>query len=101
IASCNTAISLTAEGNVIADIHLSTGGVAPIPLYLGKTCKYLKGKEITVETLREAVKVMAGEISPISDVRGSAGYKTLLLRNLFFAHFITLFPGKAFEKVLK
>ena len=32
------------------------------------------------------------EISPISDARGSAEYKKLLLRQLLFAHFIKLFP---------
>ncbi len=94
IASCNTAISIKTEGNIIKDIHLSAGGVAPIPLFLEKTCSYLKGKEITDETLCEAMKVVEQEISPISDVRGSAEYKTLLLRNLIFAHFITIFPDK-------
>jgi xanthine dehydrogenase small subunit len=94
IASCNTAISIKTEGNIIKDIHLSAGGVAPIPLYLEKTCAYLKGKEITDKTLHEVVKVMEQEISPISDVRGSAEYKTLLLRNLIFAHFLTIFPDK-------
>ncbi len=94
IASANTAVTLKMEGDTIAGIHLSAGGVAPIPLYLEKTCAFLKEKEITMETLREAIKVMEGEISPISDVRGSAQYKTLLLRNLILAHFITLFPEK-------
>jgi xanthine dehydrogenase small subunit len=94
IASCNTAISIKTDGNRIDEIHLSAGGAAPIPLYLGKTRAFLEGKEITKETLGEALKVMQGEISPISDVRGSAQYKTLLLHNLILAHFITLFPEK-------
>jgi xanthine dehydrogenase small subunit len=94
IASCNTAISITTDENSIKDIHLSAGGVAPIPLFLEKTCAFLKGKEISGKIPGEAVKVMEQEISPISDVRGSAGYKTLLLRNLIFAHFLTLFPDK-------
>ncbi len=100
IASCNTAISIKVEQSIIADIHLSAGGVAPIPLYLEETCGYLRDKKITGKTLREAVDVMEQEISPISDVRGSARYKTLLLQNLIFAHFITLFPKKNLEKEL-
>jgi xanthine dehydrogenase small subunit len=100
IASCNTAISIKVERDIIADIHLSAGGVAPIPLYLEETCGYLRDKKITGKTLCEAVDVMEQEISPISDVRGSAQYKTLLLRNLIFAHFITLFPKKKLEKEL-
>ncbi len=94
IASCNSAISMETDGNTIHKIHLSAGGVAPIPLYLAKTCAFLEGKEITAATLREAIKVTTGEVSPIDDVRGSAQYKTLLLGNLIFAHFITLFPEK-------
>jgi xanthine dehydrogenase small subunit len=34
------------------------------------------------------------EISPISDVRGSSEYKRLLLRQLFFCHFLKLFPDR-------
>ena len=41
---------------------------------------------------------MDEEIAPISDVRGAAGYKRLLLRNLLFSHFITLFPEKKLDQ---
>jgi len=100
IASCNTAISLQMDNSIIDDVRLSAGGVAPIPLYLEETCGWLKGKEVTAVNIRKAVEIALEEISPISDVRGSARYKTLLLRNLIFAHFITLFPEKEFEKEL-
>jgi xanthine dehydrogenase small subunit len=99
IASANTAVSVAADGDKIKDIRLSAGGVSPIPLYLEKTCAFLKGKEITADNIGEAVKVMEQEISPISDVRGSAQYKSLLLRNLIYAHFMFLFPEK--DLVLK
>jgi len=92
IASANTAVTIETDGDTIADIHLSAGGVSPIPLYLEKTRAFLKGKAITTDTVGEAVKIMEQEISPISDVRGSARYKTLLLRNLIYAHFMVLFP---------
>lgn len=94
IASANTAVTITTDGDIVKNIHLSAGGVSPIPLYLEKTCAFLKGKEITAATIGDAVKIMQQEISPISDVRGSAHYKSLLLRNLVYAHFISLFPEK-------
>jgi xanthine dehydrogenase small subunit len=97
IASCNSAISLEMDGGIIHEIHLSAGGVAPIPLYLTGTCTWLRGKEVTAQHLREAMEILQQEIAPISDVRGSASYKTQLLKNLILAHFITLFPEKKLE----
>ena len=91
IASVNTGISLKVVGNLIETAHVSAGGVAPIPLYLRKTSEFLRGKEIGQATVTQAAEIMQTEISPISDVRGSAEYKRLLLRQLFTAHFVELF----------
>jgi xanthine dehydrogenase small subunit len=91
ISSVNSAISLKVENNKITDAHVSAGGVAPIPLYLKKTSEFLRGKEISGEMILQANEILQTEISPISDVRGSADYKRLLLRQLFTAHFVELF----------
>ena len=90
IASVNTAISLKVSGNLIEQAHVSAGGVAPIPLYLRKTSEFLRGKKINEKTIAEANEIIQTEISPISDVRGSESYKSLLLRQLFTAHFVEL-----------
>ena len=94
IASVNSAICLRSDGNILEDVHLALGGVAPIPKYLKKTSAFLNHKEINHETLIEANKLLQQEICPISDVRGSDEYKRLLARQLFFAHFVKLFPLK-------
>lgn len=94
IAGVNTSIYLEEVNNVITKLHLSAGGVAPIPLYLTKACNYLSGKEITSENIKTAISIVQKEITPISDARGSAKYKSLLLRQLIYAHFITLFPDR-------
>jgi xanthine dehydrogenase small subunit len=93
IASVNSAMLIKLNKTSIEKVHLAAGGVAPIPLYLAGTSQFLTGKELTEKTVVEAVKVMYTEISPISDIRGSAEYKQLLLRQLFLAHFAELFPG--------
>nr|VFK19521.1 MAG: xanthine dehydrogenase small subunit [Candidatus Kentron sp. LPFa] len=93
IASVNSAIQITMNNGVMDRVHLSAGGVAPIPLYLAGASRYLTGREPNVEAVRETASIAQSEISPISDVRGSAEYKRLLLRQLIYAHFITLFPG--------
>ncbi len=91
IASVNTAISLKITDNFIKHTHISAGGVFATPLYLRKTSEFLKGKKINETTITKANEILQTEISPISDVRGSAEYKRLLLRQLFTAHFVELF----------
>ena len=81
--------------------HFSLGGVAAIPKYLSKTNEYLIGKTVDSTTVKQALNILQDEISPISDVRGSSTYKRLLARQLFFAHFIELFPSHIeFEKLM-
>jgi xanthine dehydrogenase small subunit len=75
----------------IIEAHVSAGGVAPIPLYLTETSAFLTGMPVNAQTLADANQIMQAEISPISDVRGTAEYKRLLLRQLFRAHFYELF----------
>ncbi len=94
IASVNSAIHLRMTGDTIAECHLSAGGVSPVPLYLAKTCGFLTGRHISAEIVLQANEIMQEEVSPISDARGSAGYKRLLLRQLLFAHFLKLFPER-------
>ncbi|MCU0425978.1 MAG: FAD binding domain-containing protein [Candidatus Kapabacteria bacterium] len=94
IASVNTALQLRLEGDTIFSAHASAGGVAPIPLYLAQTSSFLAGKTISEETFREAASIAVSETSPISDARGTAEYKRLLLRQLFFAHALDLFPER-------
>jgi len=88
IASVNSAcrMNMNSDGT-INDIHLSAGGVAPFPKYLAATAAFLKGKKIDAGILKEAISVLNTEIAPISDARGTADYKRLLLRQLFLAHF--------------
>lgn len=92
IASVNSAISVAVENERITDATLSAGGVGPVPMVLEKTSAFLKGKMIDEETIVRANEVAQTEIKPISDTRGSATYKRLLLNQLIKAHFITLFP---------
>jgi xanthine dehydrogenase small subunit len=92
IASVNTAIYLEVENDMIVNANISAGGVAPVPLYLMESSAFLKDKKITTGTVKELINISKKEISPISDARGSAEYKTLLLGQLISAHFLKLFP---------
>lgn len=89
IASVNTAISLSLQGDTIQAIRISAGGVAPVPKLLDKTNAFLKGKSLNEPTIDAAIAIAQTEITPISDARGTANYKRLLLGQLIKAHFIT------------
>jgi xanthine dehydrogenase small subunit len=92
IASVNSALSIVVDDGIIQRSHLAFGGVAPIPLYCEQVCTYLTGKRLTVAVVVEAAKRAQQEVQPISDLRGSAAYKRLLVRQLVYAHFLKLFP---------
>ncbi len=92
IASVNSSMYIEFDEKQISEVRISAGGVAPIPMYLVKTRNHLLGKSISEDTAAEAGEIAMSEISPISDARGTAEYKSLLLRQLIFAHFVKLFP---------
>jgi xanthine dehydrogenase small subunit len=94
IASVNSAVAIVVDDGRITRVALAAGGVAPVPLLLRKTCGYLAGQSVDASTVRRAAAVALGEIAPISDVRGSAAYKRLLLRQQIYAHFLSLFPDR-------
>ncbi len=101
IASVNSAISLQMERDVIAVAHVSAGGVGPTPAYLTKAAAFLKGKSINENVVEGLIEIAKNEISPISDARGTAAYKKFLLGQLIKAHFITIFPTLAKEKLVE
>jgi len=101
IASVNTAIKIRMKGSVIAEGHISAGGVGPVPAWLEGASLLMAGRQVNVGLVREVVEKAFTEISPISDARGTATYKRLLLGQLIKAHFLTLFPHLAVTEVLE
>ena len=92
IVSVNSSILIKIKNDIIEDVHISAGGVAPIPFHLTLTSEFLKSKLLSPKTVKKSIAYAMKEISPISDARGSADYKRLLLRQLIYAHFLKLFP---------
>jgi len=65
------------------ETRIALGGVAATPLRLKKTEAFLKGKKLSLDLFPGAVKKMQEEISPLSDLRGSAAFRRVLVENLF------------------
>ncbi len=91
IASVNSALWLDVQDGIIAHARLSAGGVAAVPKWLRNASEALRGLPVNGETARLAGQLARAEIAPISDVRGSALYKSRLLERQIFAHFDRLF----------
>jgi xanthine dehydrogenase small subunit len=87
ISSFSAAFWLQRAGNKIVDIRIALGGVAATVLRMTRVEEFLRGKPIARDTFVSAGNLAAESITPLSDVRGSADYRRLLARNIFFKFF--------------
>ena len=107
IAAVNTAMSFRIEGGRITGTRISAGGVAAVPILLGKAAALLEGAPFdrddpkTLAAFARAVSSAAREeVSPIGDVRGSAVYRKRMTGRLVLAHFVRLFESTGIAKEL-
>ena len=88
ISTFTAAAWLRIESSIITEVRLAYGGVGPTVLRMPQTEGALLGQGVTEETFESAADVAAAEVRPISDVRGSAGFRQQLagnvLRKLYF-----------------
>lgn len=70
------------EGNIIDRIRIAYGGVGPVILRLPRTEQFLTGKPVDEATMAAAGELARSEITPISDVRGSADFRFQLGENI-------------------
>jgi len=63
-------------------IRLALASVAPVPLVVDQVESILSGKAINEETIAEAASAAMAACNPIDDVRGSARYRKLMVKNL-------------------
>ena len=69
------ALSYREDGGVWRDVRLALGSVAPTPIRATETERVLEGAAPRESVADHAAAVLAGEISPIDDVRSTAGYR--------------------------
>ena len=81
ISSFTAGFRMEANGT-IQSIRIAYGGVGPVVLRLKRTEDCLKGKPLALESFEAAGEIARGEITPISDVRGSADFRLQLAENV-------------------
>lgn len=64
--------------------HIALASVAPVPLIAGAAEAVLAENPVTETTIAEAAQAAMEACSPIDDVRGSARYRRLMVRNLTY-----------------
>ena len=77
LATVGVAVSLSAK-----DIRIVLGAVAPTPIRARRAEALLRGKTLNHELIAKAAEAAAGESTPISNVRASAGYRREMVRVL-------------------
>jgi xanthine dehydrogenase small subunit len=87
ISTFTAAIRMKLDGDTIASSSIALGAVGPIVIRARKTEDFLRGQPFCEATMLEAGEVAIAEITPISDVRGSADYRYQLARNIFLKFF--------------
>jgi xanthine dehydrogenase small subunit len=108
IASVNSALVCALErgGNhgsgrgVLHGVRLSAGGVGPTPLFLEEASAFLEGKAIDAATVRKAAELAVAACAPQSDVRGSASYRSALVKRFVYAHFLRMAPDSGLAEEL-
>ncbi|HYM62500.1 MAG TPA: FAD binding domain-containing protein [Thermoanaerobaculia bacterium] len=82
ISAFTAAMRLRIERDVIAQAWIAYGGVAPTVVRMPKTEAFVTGKVPSLELFERAGAIARGEITPISDVRGSREYRSQLAENI-------------------
>ena len=82
VAGAASFLALAPHEKYVKTARIALGAVAPTPMRARGAEAILTGKTITREIIEEAAESAALEASPISDLRGSEGYRRELIRVL-------------------
>lgn len=79
ISVVSAACMIQLHRNVVKEVRIALGSVAPTPMRAYKAEDVMRGKPISDRSLMNASQVAMTECSPISDVRASAKYRTAMV----------------------
>jgi len=89
----------TGLGIRLRNVRISAGAWDRFPI-LRQTSAFAEDQEVSPDLVRELCRSAVQEIHPISDVRGSAEYRTTMIERFIIAHFLRLFPESHLEEEL-
>ena len=68
-------LALGRRGREVREVGLAVAACAPVPLRVKRAEEVLRSGGLTEARLKEAARVVAEEVTPISDMRGSGWYR--------------------------
>jgi xanthine dehydrogenase small subunit len=88
ISTVTGAFRLKTQEGIVAEIVLAFGGMAAMTKRALKTEKYLEGKKWTRERVQEAMYILDGEFTPLSDARAGAEFRKTVAANLLLKFYL-------------
>lgn len=83
ISCVNSSFMFSLKSGRIAEARIALGGVGPRALRLFAVEKALAGQELNDALISKTLKLIAENIAPLSDVRGSSEYRAQMCQDLF------------------
>jgi xanthine dehydrogenase iron-sulfur cluster and FAD-binding subunit A len=80
ISIIDVALTLNLQARTVKSAAIALGAVAPTIIRADEAEKYLVGKQLTDEVLEEAARLTMNAGKPIDDIRGSAAYRSEMVR---------------------
>ncbi len=88
ISSVAAGISVTRDGDTIADVRIAFGGMAATPKRAAQAEAALRGATWSEAAFEQAAQALAQDFAPLSDWRASADYRMLAAQNLLRRFFL-------------
>lgn len=80
ISLVNVAIVLELKSEIVRSASITLGAVTPIITHATKAEKFLIGKKLSKKNIDQAAELAVKSATPIDDVRGSANYRSEMVR---------------------
>ncbi len=82
ISVINVAFVLAFDGEIVSAASITLGCLAPTIVHAPSAETFLVGQRLTAAVCAEAGRLACGDVRPIDDLRGSAGYRLATLASL-------------------
>ena len=82
------ALSITVEDNRVTAARIAFGGMAGIPIRMRAVEDLLIGAPWSPETIAKAKNQIAADLTPLSDMRASAGYRLAAAQNMLHRYWV-------------